>query len=391
MRFTMRSAIGFPGISRRAVRSVLLGEPASTPRPDPAFEAAPKQPTAPEQAQLVRKSLPARSGGSILVGLDPDQEPVWWKLDELANAFMGVFGASGSGKSEFLRAAAGSAQIPALVLDFHGDLKGRSATVTPGSVADLNPLEIVAGGPRDQADRFVTSVGRAVPALKHVQKSKLREAVLAVYERAGAGTPTIQDLRNALESRDGKTGNAGLLAGLDGVFSGSPRQRVSLRQLLAQGGRIDLSALSRPAQVLAAETALEQVWGALRDAGALTSRKYRVLLIIDEAVILRGCEVLDTLLREARKFGLALILAAQAPSEVSSAIINNAGAVLQLALGSPQEAKAAARILHSVPSANELQELAEPGDGFFRAGRQVTRVHVLPLQSPERRALMNSE
>lgn len=390
-----------PRRSRGGILKILLGQ-ATAPQSEESAEPEPTPP--PKVAELApvagSKGLPARAAGSVLIGLDPDKRPVWWRIDELPNAFMATFGSSGSGKSVFLRAVAASAQLPVLVIDFHGDLKGRGVTTTPGTVADLNPLEVVSSrGPADQAALFTNSVVRAVPALRHVQRSRLREAVTAAYSQAGITedpqtwqreAPDIKALRALIKKAATDASASGLDAAVDNLFTGHAGQRLRLRELLRTGGRINLSALSRPAQVLAAETLLEQLWGALRTSGPVTGKRYRVMLVIDEAVILRGCAVLDTLIREARKFGLALVLAAQASSEVSSAILNNAAAVLQLQLGDPSEARAAARMLRGVEP-QQLLSVSKPGDGFLRLPGSVTEVHVLPQEAPERRALLRSE
>lgn len=348
---------------------------------------------APASADALR--LPARPGGAVLLGVNGDGAPVLWDLDTVNNGFLVVFGASGSGKTEVLRVAAMNTTLPALVIDFHGDVASRGLSVRPLSVGDLNPLEVVTErGPLEQTERFVSAVSRAVPSFGHMQGARLREAVLAAYEAAGLAqgdaaswarqAPTVADLRRQLG--DGARMSVSVIAALDSVFGVGSGPRMNLRSLMRSGGRVDLSALSKTAQVLAAEVLLEQLWSALRDAGALSGARYRVLLVLDESVILRGSPALDTLFREARKFGLALAMAAQSVGEVSSAVRNNAASVLQLHLETAAEAASAARLLRG-PSAAELLKLPARGAGYLRAGTEATFVQVLALDSAERRAL----
>lgn len=107
------------------------------------------------------------------------------------------------------------------------------------------------------------------------------------------------------------------------------------------------------------------------------------MVIVDESAIIRGSYVLEQLIRESRKFGLSLVLASQAPSDLPGAVVNNTAAILQMKLGDPSEAKIAARILRG-PSANELMALSEPGQAYFRAGKQLSRFRVLPADAEER-------
>lgn len=376
--------------------------PAPAPTAAPRRELPPREPSRPAPAELPPAPpealrLPARPGGAVLLGVNGDGAAVRWDLETANNGFLVVFGASGSGKTEALRVAAMSTTLPALVVDFHGDVASRGLSVRPLSVGDLNPLEVVTErGPLEQAARFVGAVSRAVPSFGHVQSARLREAVLAAYEAAGLlqgdaaswarQAPTIADLRRQLAAGDNPRVSASVTAALDSVFGVGSGPRVNLRTLLRSGGRVDLSALSQPAQVLAAEVLLEQLWSALRDAGALSGGRYRVLLVLDESVILRGSPALDTLFREARKFGLALAMAAQSVGEVSSAVRNNAASVLQLHLETAAEAASAARLLRGVSPA-ELLRLPARGAGYLRAGTETTAVRVLALDSAERRAL----
>ena len=390
------AAAPLPGGTHRA-----LGKAPAAPA-SPALPAVkPAPPADPEPASRPRPlRLAARPGGEIILGLDESGEVVRWDPARLQNAFFCVFGGSGSGKTAFLRVAACTAELPAVVFDFHGDIEIPGTTARVQSVADVNPLEVVsADGPVGQAGSFADGLRRAVPSLGHVQVAQLREAVVRAYARVGITetdadswtrrAPTVAELRQSVQSADmPRAAHAGLLAALDQVFGAGANRApsVQIRELLRGGGRIDLSSLSRPAQVLASEVLLGQLWSALREAGHLPGGQYRVLLIVDESARLNGSATLDSLFREARKFGLACMLAAQAPSDVSGAVRNNAASILQLKLGSASEATLAARLLRG-PSPQALMDLAPRGDGYFRAGDEPVRVRVLTLDAPERRAL----
>lgn len=379
-----------PELPPRAMKSFFLGAPPSLPPSSP----PPKRPaqTPPEDPGEERKRFPSRPGGEILLGVDTAGEDVFWRLGALPNAFLCAFGSSGSGKTVALNAIAANSTLPCILFDFHGDLKsGRGETYRPLSVADLSPLEIVSErGPRDQAIRFIESVGRAVPQLGHVQRDTLKQAALAAYKGAGVledsprtwtNTPDVQGLIRYVEKETAS--QRGLIAALDSLFSGGQGRQVNVSRLISTGGRCDFTALTREAQVLAAETLLSQIWAAIQQAGPVPGGRYRVMVIVDESVIIRGSHVLEQLLRESRKFGLSLVLASQAPSDLPGAVVNNTAAILQMKLGDPSEARIAARILEDA-TPKDVLGLSEPGQAYFRAGKQLSRFRVLPAGAAER-------
>ena len=388
----MRSGLRLPTLSPRAHRAFLLRElPSDLARQ--ATQQAP--PPAAEPPPGGGRRFPARAGGSLLLGVDPEGEDVVWNLDALSNAFLCAFGASGSGKTVLLRAIAAACTLPVVVIDFHGDLKAKGETWKPASAGDVSPLEIVSErGPADQASRFADGVSRAVPQLGHIQKAQLHRAVLAAYAEAGvkegekatwAQTPSVKALvRHVGDAKS--AASRGLVAALDNLFGGaSAPTPLNLHRLLTAGGRCDLTALTRPAQILAAETLLEQIWAALMQAGHVPGRRYRCLVLVDESAILKNSRILEVLIRESRKFGCALVLASQAPSDLPGAIVNNCAALVQMRLGSPSEARIAARLLRG-PSAEELLALSRPGQAYFRGGDRITPLRVLPVNAPERKA-----
>lgn len=383
----------FRRLSPHAERLFLLG--LMPPQPAPAGAPPAAAAEEPRTADSGRSRFVARPGGAVLLGIDPEQQPVFWNLDALHNAFLCVFGSSGSGKTELLRVIAAATALPCVVVDFHGDLKARGETFQPLSVGDVSPLEIVSErGPEDQAQRFAEGVNRALPQkLGHIQKAELQQALQAAYAESGVQptakstwtkTPDVQALIKHVGEH--KTSSArGVLAALTSLFGGARGAPVNVTRLIRAGGRCDLTKLTDPAKVLAAETLLEQIWAALQQAGPVSGRRYRVLIIVDESAILRGSRILEVLVRESRKFGCALVLASQAPSDLPGAIVNNSAALVQMRLGSDREARIAARLLGG-PEPHELQSLTRPGQAFLRAGEQMTALQVLPANAPERRA-----
>lgn len=339
------------------------------------------------------------------------EQPVTWKPEAEDNAFVLVLGGSGSGKTELVRvlAARSTLSVPVIVLDFHGDLvglpiPGYSAGRAAGSVA-INPLtlasqDLEAGGPRPQAEAVVDAVRRAAPGFGRVQEVTLRDSLMQSYKAAGVtedpatwGNPAprlsqVRDrLGTTLRDPDRKADArslSGVLAAIDVAFSDaafSGEGELPLAGLLRHGGRFDLSHLSRPAKILAADTLLRQIFEKLRSAGVATGEaRYRVLVIVDEASLLRGAAILDELFKEARKYGLAMVLASQEAADFSESVRSNAATRIVLKTHSAKEATANSRELSGVKPADILA-LEGRGDGYLRDHLGTRRIQVAPFQT----------
>lgn len=340
-------------------------------------------------------------------GDGPDRtQVVTWEPERETNAFLLALGGSGSGKSELLKALAlrAGTSVPVVVLDFHGDLTGLQLPnyLAGRAGVSINPLALVStdpqyGGPVPQTEAVIDAVRRAAPGFGRLQEVGLRDAILATYKAAhitddpaswSRAVPRLGDIREhiraALHDPARKLDYrslSGVLAAIDAAFSDAAFRgegELPLTELLRAGGRLDLSRLSRSAQILAADSLLRQIFGRLRSQGVATQPgRYRVLVIADEASILKGAAILDELFKEARKFGLALVLASQESSDFSSAVRANAATLIALRTNSAKEAAEYSRELSRVSAAQILQ-LTGPGDGFLRNQAGTRRIQVAP-------------
>lgn len=348
------------------------------------------------------RAMGARALGPIVAALGWERseagadlaKPVLWEPERETNAFMVVLGGSGSGKSELLKGLAvrARASVPVVVLDFHGDLTGLGLPehqAGRGGVS-INPLALSSadpkfGGPGPQAEAVLDAVRRAAPGFGRVQEVGLREAIAAAYGAAQLTedpqtwvrpAPQLRDVREQVRTalrdpsrRQDHRSLAGVLAAIDAAFADAAFRgegELSIAQLLASGGHLDLSRLSRSAQVLAADALLRQVFGRLRAQGvAAPPARYRVLVIADEASLLKGAAVLDELFKEARKFGLALVLASQESGDFSASVRANAATLVALRTNSAKEAGEYARELSGV-SGSQILRLSGPGAGYLR-------------------------
>lgn len=374
-------------------------------RPAPPKETRKAKP-APKIAAPAAKPAPApqlqvRSAAkwSAEVGESCDRQVVKWAPYLLPNAFLRVLGGSGSGKTVLLRSIylQAASAVAVVALDFHGDLTASGAqsyaigtghTVNPLALASFDKLE---GGPVRQAEVLVSAAKRAVKALGHQQLHTLRLAIAAAYKAAGVlqerpetwtrTAPTMSTVVALVEKQAKEKATAksagGLLAALGNTFARAFRPelaQVPLAKLLQTGARLELQKIGREEQVVVAETVLLQIFEALRVRGPAESM--RVLLILDEASIVAGSEVLDTILREGRKFGLGAVIAAQQTTDFSKAVAANAAATVVMATNTATEARKFAREVGA--TVQQIQALPTPGGAFFRT-RETVQLRVVPV------------
>ena len=349
---------------------------ADKPRPSlagatPVFEAEPRWVGSPKVRIGSHSVTLATHPASAVIGRT-EESTVAWNTTEEVNPFLLVVGGSGSGKTELLKRIASevlAGGCPVVLFDVHGDLGG---VVTQqkalGSQLGINPLQLV-GEAAHQARDFVETVRQAVPDLGKVQAYELGEVLRPLLRSKKASLRTLwQELQNMQQQGGAERRRAvGLLASLDSIFGEpvfSASRQFDLADLLVSGTRLDLTSLGRPAQVIAVETILRFLFERFKVAGSQRQKGLRLLAICDEASLLQGSKTLHVLFREARKFGLGLVLASQLSADFDETLRGNAGALIALRSNSAKDRLANAREL-GVQS-ELLRQLERPGQALYR-------------------------
>lgn len=307
---------------------------------------------------------------------------VAWDVEREVNPFLLVVGGSGSGKTELLKrlAAEASRSVPVVLFDVHGDLAVPGFTDHHLGKLGLNPLALLTDSD-NPAREFAETIQRAAN-LGKVQAYELAEILAPILRSKRAGlSDVLQELRRLKEQ--GKQAEQrralGLLASVDTlfgerVFHASPSFDPAL--LARRGGsRLNLTALSRAAQVVAIDGLLRYLFGQFKAAGPVPRKGVRMVVLIDEASLVQGSPVVERVFREARKFGLGLVLASQLAADFDSTIRANAGALVALRSSSSKDRSANAKEL-GVP-VTLLEGLDRPGAALYRGADGVRQFQAL--------------
>lgn len=342
---------------------------------------------------------PAREGPAVQ--LSPS---LAWQPAAEQNAFVLVVGGSGSGKTEALRLFASDlerSRVPVVLLDVHEDLELPGfESIELGERIGLNPLQLPslapsAGGPTRHAAAVLDTVRAAAPRIGDVQAYALKSAILGAYAQAGYTAdppswrrppPRLGDVLRVLEARAKQERGAqagslwGLVSALDALF-GDPvfNQDASLSTERLEAGRLRLKLKNIPetAQVLAIDTALRQLFGAVKARGPVPAGTLRSFVVCDEAARLKPSPVLPQIFREARKFGMGMALAAQLADDFTKELRGNAGTLIVLRTTSAAERRQNARELDV--SEELLRALDRPGAALVRTLAGTQRVQLRRL------------
>ncbi|HUW95136.1 MAG TPA: ATP-binding protein [Anaerolineae bacterium] len=358
---------------------------------------------------------PSHEGVRVYLGETVyDQRPICWeplRTDprRLTNPHVLIVGTSGAGKTQSTMAflqALWEDKVPSLILDFHGEYANPDADAfrahTHALVADaldgipVNPLEVPLDPYRKPVNpkRVVWEVSEIIGRIFRVglqQQRALKRAIEKSYQLAGFSSDPdtwtrkppafrmIHDILNDEESTAGAT-VATLLSRLDVLFDVevfSDHPTYTLDELLREVTVVDLSRLFNNEHRLAvARFFLQKIYNQMLMMGE--SRDLRLFVTVDEAHRLSYDETLLKLIKEARKYGIGILLASQEPSDFPATALELPGTRIFLQQG-PRGAKTIASHLEPTETKRrrvlegELQNL-DVGEAYIKSN------HFIPFE-----------
>jgi len=377
-----REPLGGGRVRRRPERAP---EPPADQQPEPVAEpeepaTEPDEPIAEPPAEEPSEPTPVREpAGPIaeapfrppILGWDPATgEELWWNAageGGLPNGHVEIWGSSGAGKTEFTKSLL--AQLAAHsgahfgVADFKNDYGGDFPAQASARFLDLwdtgapyNPLALPEGGPRQIRSavielRDIVDVATQSFARMGVrQKAKLADALAEAYRIGDAERrwPTLMTLDSLLD--DDLRGIIGDLTGNQIFGEGAPLGDATDENVIFGLSRIPGNGLTT---VLAAGFILSALQLKIQGLPPVANT-IRYAAVVDEAHRVSAFKAVDTMIREGRSKGLAVLLATQQPGDLPDVVATNAQTKICFRLPDAAVATSAARRLD--PTDSELPE-----------------------------------
>ena len=306
---------------------------------------------------------------NIYLGTDTvTGKPAYWnpyitKPRKLSNQHVLVVGKSGAGKSETTKALVWELDrrgVPSIIFDYQGEYaSGTFYEAVQPQVFDvmkglpINPFEIPIDPLTGKKRPYIEMVFRLADTLNSVfagsgdiQMGTLREAIDLCYQQHGFDrdnaesweneAPTLEMLEAVLVQMAADRGSQvkNLQVRLQPLFkSGIFRKNKAefqFEDLFKKTTVILLTAGIKDLMLAASRFILEKVYSAMLMAGV--SKELRVMAVVDEAHKLCGDETVTALIKEARKYGLGVILSSQETRDFHRSVFANTGTLIGLAL-----------------------------------------------------------
>lgn len=338
-------------------------------------------------------TLKSGSTDGIVLG-----DGIRWNPSSLPNGHIVLLGASGSGKTQTLKAIAYELhrtyeKMQVILIDFHGDQKVLGETVYPLHMASpygVNPLVVnldpEGGGPNLQAIA-VAAVFKKALQLGPIQEGLMLEILADCYKKRGVlqqsletwttEPPNFNDVEQVIDEqitagcKDSQKLKLKLAATFQyGIFS---RRSLPLEQKLV---RVDLSKLPPALGAIAAESLAKQLMDRHRLAGEVKDKLPRTYLFIDEAKEMprTSGSACDRITMDGRKYGLALGLATQSERHLSADVIGNSATKIILPVDQAEVKRVANKFRFSESKIATL----EPLTALCRFGKDAVFVEIQP-------------
>lgn len=319
----------------------------------------------------------------------------------LTNQHILIVGKSGSGKTQTIMAlvyALRQKGIASLIFDFHGEYSDAASsalraatqaqTLDAATGIPINPLMVPLDPITHTPSNYRNVVYQVTESLADIfklgdiQKRLLKQAVDNAYQAAGF-TKTVDSWRNlaptfstvwyqlqGLREEDKKTVRH-LIARLEPLFESNifEAEQTTFDALLQQVTVVRLSSLAnKELRTAVSRFFLQKIYERMLALGPTESQ--RLFCVIDEAHKLTHDPTVTDLIKEARKYGVGLILSSQETRDFDRSVFANSGTLIALQL-EVEDAKIMAEnlgLLHPTErnAAVEILLRQRPGQALVR-------------------------
>lgn len=325
----------------------------------------------------------AASATDVVIPLgEASGERVDWRPGVQGNPHLFILGIPGQGKSwAVLRLVSelSRQQVPALVLDFHGQYAEAESALVKAvrpEVVDaarglpFSPFECSrdSGQSGWQANALtVAEIFAYVAGLGDMQKDVIFTALRDVYKAHGFADadhnsplqyPTLKELLQRIEQQEQARHVQHVIARcrtlLEMDLFQPGEHPLDLLSIVRSGLVIDLHNLfAESLHIAVGAFVLRKVYMDMFHWGS--TRKLRLAIVLDEAHRLAKDMTLPKLMKEGRKFGVAVIVASQSVGDFHPDVLNNAGTKMIFRLNYPESRKVSSGVLRT----RQNQNLAE--------------------------------
>ncbi|MCK4625183.1 MAG: DUF87 domain-containing protein [Phycisphaerae bacterium] len=302
-------------------------------------------------------------GQNLVTGEEVLWNPYTTEPRRLANQHLLVVGKSGAGKSETTKALIWEMHrkgVPSIIFDYQGEYaSGPFYDAVKPQVFDvmdglpINPFELPIDpitkqrkSPLEMVFRLADTLNTVFSGSGDIQLGILREAIEECYSQQGfhpraqntwdSKPPTLEMLEAVLEQWASDRGAQvrNLMVRLQPLFKGGifreDEAGFQFDELFAKTTVVRMTSGIKDLMLAASRFLLEKIYAAMLMAGV--TKRIRVMVCVDEAHKLCGDETITNLVKEARKYGLGLILSSQETRDFHSSIFANAGTIVCLGL-----------------------------------------------------------
>ena len=324
---------------------------------------------------------------------DTSKGSVDWKPSVRGSPHLFIIGIPGQGKSvtiNHILVEMARQQVPALVLDFHGQFGGSDSsyalasgvqTVDASQGLPFSPFEVLAqNGKTDWKSNSaaLTDIFAYVVDLGGIQRDLLLQAIQDAYKARGHATgvvtdqtlPTTEEVLKNIEQREQRQKVRNVAARCRPLLEMDLFRPVAgksdLLAQIRQGLVIDLHALyTESLQLVVGAFVLRKLYRDMFSWGQASS--LRLVIVLDEAHRLAKDVTLPKLMKEGRKYGISVVVASQGLSDFHPGILSNAGTKIIFRTNHPESKKIAPYIQPRNPQeiATRIEQLTV-GNAFVQ-------------------------